>query len=109
MFSDDAAVIAIGEEYLRIVTWSFLASGVIFVASSMFQAMGNTLPSLAASALRIVLVAVPAVWLSRTPGFQLHWVWYLSVGAIVFQLSLSLWLLRREYRRKLNFVMAPSA
>jgi hypothetical protein len=39
----------VGEEYLRIVSWSYMASGVIFVASSMFQAMGNTIPSLVSS------------------------------------------------------------
>ena len=43
---DDPEVIAVGEEYLRIVSWNFVASGIVFVASSMFQAMGNTLPSL---------------------------------------------------------------
>ena len=49
VFSKDPAVIAVGDEYLRIVSWNFVASGVIFVASSMFQAMGNTMPSLIAS------------------------------------------------------------
>ena len=42
VFSTDPAVVAVGEEYLRIVSWNFVASGLVFVASSMFQAMGNT-------------------------------------------------------------------
>jgi putative MATE family efflux protein len=46
VFSPDPAVIAVGEEYLHVIAWNFVASGVIFVSSSMFQAMGNTLPSL---------------------------------------------------------------
>ena len=42
-----------GDEYLRIISWNFVASGLVFVTSSMFQAMGNTIPSLLASFSRI--------------------------------------------------------
>jgi Na+-driven multidrug efflux pump len=101
IFSSDPAVVAVGEEYLRISAWNFLASGVIFVASSTVQALGNTLPALATSLLRLLLVAVPAVILARLPGFELHWIWYLSVASIVVQMLASLWLLNREFALKL--------
>jgi Na+-driven multidrug efflux pump len=107
VFSKDPAVLAVGTEYLRILSWNFVASGLIFVASSMFQAMGNTVPSLVASGTRILLVAVPAILLSRTAGFQLHWIWYLSVGAVLVQLALSMLLLRREFTRRLTFPSQP--
>jgi putative MATE family efflux protein len=107
VFSKDPAVLAVGSEYLRIVSWNFVASGLIFVASSMFQAMGNTIPSLVASGTRILLVAVPAIVLSRTAGFQLNWIWYLSVGAVFIQLALSMVLLRREFTRRLSFPPHP--
>ena len=107
-FSSDEQVVVVGEEYLRIVSWTFAASGVIFVVSSMFQALGHTLPALMASFSRIVLVAIPAFFLSRMPGFQLHWIWWLSVGALIVQLSLGLLLLRREMRLRLNFAPAPA-
>src|ERR687897_3114613 len=42
-FSSDPAVIAIGAEYLRLISWSLAAGGVVFVNGSMFQAMGNTI------------------------------------------------------------------
>ena len=103
IFSKDPAVLAVGEEYLRIISWNFVASGVIFVASSMFQAMGNTVPSLVTSGARILIVAIPVVALSRLPGFQLRWIWLISLSAVYVQLGLSLLLLRREYRRRLNF------
>jgi Na+-driven multidrug efflux pump len=106
VFSKDPAVIAVGEEYLRIISWNFVAAGLIFVNSSMFQAMGNTLPSLVTSAARIVLVAIPAVALSRVPGFQLRWIWYLSMGSVLVQLALSMWLLNREFSRRLAFASA---
>ncbi len=105
-FSADPQVVRVGAEYLGIVSWTFAASGVVYVGSSMFQAMGNTLPALMASLVRIVVVAVPAFMLSRLPGFDLHWIWYLSVIAITAQLVLNLLLLRREFNRKLNFVPA---
>lgn len=103
MFSKDPAVIGVGEEYLRIISLNFVASGLIFVASSMFQAMGNTVPSLVTSAMRIILVAIPAIIISRMPGFQLRWIWFLSAGAVVVQLAVSMLLLRREFRRRLAF------
>lgn len=109
VFSSDPEVVAVGTEYLRIVSWTFAASGVIYVGSSMFQALGHTLPALMASFSRIVIVAVPAFLLSEQPGFQLHWIWYLSVVAITVQLALNLLLLRREFRRRLTFAPASAA
>ena len=108
VFTNDPKVIAIGDEYLRIISWNFVASGLIFVASSMFQAMGNTYPSLFSSAVRILLIAIPAIVLSKQPGFQLNWIWYLSVGSVLTQLALSMFLLRREFNRRLRFDVAPA-
>ena len=106
-FSKDPGVIAMGEEYLRILAWSFVASGVTFVTSSTFQAIGNSVPPLMTSFGRIALVAIPAFMLSRMPGFELRWIWYLSAAAIIVQMFLNLLLLRREFARRLTF--APAA
>jgi MATE family, multidrug efflux pump len=102
VFSTDPQVVAVGEEYLRIVSWNFIASGIVFVASSMFQALGNTMPSLIASFVRVLVVAVPALLLSWVPGFELRWVWYLSVGAVILQMGMALLLLRREFQLRLG-------
>jgi putative MATE family efflux protein len=104
VFSKDPAVIAVGEEYLRIILWNFVPSGIIFVASSMFQAMGNTIPSLVTSGVRIAIVAVPSFLLARMAGFELRWLWYLSAASVFVQLAVSMWLLRREFERRLGFV-----
>ena len=109
VFSTDPAVVEVGEEYLRIVSWNFVASGLVFVASSMFQAMGNTLPSLVTSAVRVLVVALPAFVLARRPDFRLTWIWYLTVLAVTLQMGVSLWLLRREFRRRLVFAPPPAA
>ena len=103
LFSQDPAVIAVGDEYLRIISWNFVASGLIFVTASMFQAMGNTMPSLIASFARIFVIAIPSILLSQLAGFELRWIWYLSVLAILLQLTIVMLLLRREFRLRLNF------
>ena len=102
-------MIAVGEEYLRIVSWNYIASGLVFVGASTFQALGNTVPSLMASFVRIVVVALPAFLLARLPGFELRWIWYLSVAAVSLQMVMILLLLRREFRLRLNFEPAPAA
>jgi len=102
-FNNDPAVVAFGAEYLRIISWNFLATGVVFVSSSIFQGMGNTLPPLASSSMRIILFAIPAYVLSRQPGFEMRHLWYLSVGSVFVQLGVNLWLLHREFDRKLAF------
>src|SRR5688572_20177642 len=103
IFSDDPAAIAVGAEYLRIISWNYVASGLVFVASSMFQAMGNTVPSLISSGLRIALVTTFALTASRIPGLELRWIWYVSVFSVFLQLALSMTLLRREFTRRLQW------
>jgi putative MATE family efflux protein len=101
IFTEDPEVIAVGVEYLRIVVLNFVASGVTFVSSSMFQALGNTMPSLATSALRLVISVIPAVFLARVSGFHLTWIWYLSAFSVLVQMVANLLLLQREFRTKL--------
>jgi Na+-driven multidrug efflux pump len=108
LFSKDDSVIAFGSEYLRIVSLNFLAAGIVFTSSSVFQGIGNTLPPLASSMTRLVLFVLPATMLSRMPGFQIRHVWYLSVASILFQACVNLLLLRREFRKKLVFDEAAS-
>jgi putative MATE family efflux protein len=106
-FNGDPAVIQFGVEYLQIISWNFLAAGVIFVSSSVFQGLGNTLPALASSAIRVILFAVPAIALSRHAGFAMRHVWYLSVASVFIQLGLNIWLLHAEFRRKLAPIDTP--
>jgi putative MATE family efflux protein len=101
VFTKDAEAIAVGVEYLRIVVLTFVPSGITFVSSSMFQALGNTIPPLATSTLRIIIAAIPAIFLVRVAGFHLTWIWYLGAIAVVLQMALNLMLLQREFKLKL--------
>ena len=101
-FSADPAVVAVGADYLRIISWNFVATGVIFTGSSTLQGLGHTRPALIASASRLLLFALPAYALSRQPSFALRDVWYLSLGSVFAHLGLLLWLVRREFATRLQ-------
>jgi MATE family, multidrug efflux pump len=108
-FSAQPDVIAVGAPYLRIISWNFLASGLIFTCSGVFQALGNTWPSLLSSASRLLTFVLPAVLLSTLPHFTLTQVWYLSVATVTLQAVTSIALLRVELRRKLGPATARAA
>jgi len=101
IFSTDPAVVAFGSEYLRIVSWNFVASGIIFAGSSTMQGMGNTRPALAASAMRLLLFALPAYVLSRQPAFEMRHVWYLSVSSVFIHMGILLWLVHKQLDERL--------
>jgi len=108
-FSAEPHVVAFGAQFLTIISWNFVASGIIFTCSSTFQGLGNTWPSLASSASRLVTFVGPAIWLSAQPWFQIRHLWYLSVATVSLQALTSLYLVRRELRRRLVApVLAPA-
>jgi putative MATE family efflux protein len=102
LLSAEPRVIEAGAEFLRIISWNLLASAVIFACGGLFQGMGNTLPSLIASAVRIALIMSSAMWVSQQPGFRLPQVWVLSVATTIVQAILCAWFLRREFRLRLT-------
>jgi len=108
-FSRQSEVVEVGATYLRIISWNFLATGLIFTCSGLFQALGNTWPSLASSASRLLTFVLPAVVLSRLPQFSLIEVWHLSVATVTLQALTSLLLIRREFRRRLGATPAAAA
>ena len=101
-FTTDPAVIAAGALYLRIISWNFVASGLVFTCSGMFQAMGNTWPSLISTGSRLLTFILPAIWLSRQPNFRIEQVWHLSVITVALQAITSLVLVRIQLRSRLQ-------
>ncbi|KRC36698.1 MULTISPECIES: MATE family efflux transporter [unclassified Lysobacter] len=98
-FTQETTVIAVAVQFLSIISLNFVASGLIFTCSGMFQALGNTLPAFLSSASRLLTFVVPAVWLSSQPGFELHQLWLVSVASVTLQAILSAVLLLRALRR----------
>ncbi|WP_411281626.1 MATE family efflux transporter [Gemmatimonas sp.] len=99
-FTKEAAVVAVATQFLGIISWNFVATGLNFTCGGMFQALGNTMPSFIASATRLVTFVVPVSWLSHRPGFQIKQVWYLAVITMTLQAVFTLLLLRGELQRK---------
>jgi putative MATE family efflux protein len=102
IFTSEPAVVDVSIVFLSIISWNFLAMGLVFTCSSMFQALGNTLPSLLSMGFRLLTFAIPGIWLSRHAGFELRHLWYLSVATAILQAMLSVALLRRELRMRLR-------
>lgn len=100
-FTGDPEVIAVGSRFLQIISWNFVASGLIFTCSGIFQGLGHTWPALASSASRILTFMLPAIWMSTLPGLALDHVWFLSVASAAAQMIVSLVLLRRTMRERL--------
>jgi putative MATE family efflux protein len=101
-FTSDEQVLDFGTTYLRMLSWNFVATGIVFACSSLFQALGNTVPSLLSTLSRVLLFVLPAVWLSHQPGFHIEQVWILSVISVTLQAVISYLLVRRELRIRLT-------
>lgn len=82
-FTAAPAVIAVAAQYLRIISCNFIGVSLVFACSGLFQALGDTRPALIGSAGRLLGFALPAIWLSQQPGFELRHVWYASVGSVL--------------------------
>jgi putative MATE family efflux protein len=100
-FTGQQSAVAIGTQFLQVISWNFVASGIVFTCSAVFQGLGNTVPAVLSSASRLVSFVLPALWLASSPQFQLIQLWYASVASVTLQAALSLWLVRGEFRRRL--------
>lgn len=96
-FSQDREVIRHGADFLRLISWNLLGSGVVFACFGTFSGLGDTKPSLLSSGTRITLILVPATLLSHRAGFAPHWIWWLSVAATSVQVLMNLYFLRRRF------------
>jgi putative MATE family efflux protein len=100
-FTREPAVVDVATHFLRVLSWNFAASGLIFTCSGIFQGLGHTWPALLSTASRVLTFMLPAIWLSTVPGYAIEQVWYLSVASVWLQAALSVWLLRRTMRDRL--------
>jgi putative MATE family efflux protein len=105
-FTDDVAVVLVAATFLQIVSWNFVAQGLIFTSSALFQGLGDTRPALLSTTTRLITFALPALWMSRRPGFKIEHMWYLSVATQTLQALVSLWLVRIQFKRKLSALPA---
>src|SRR5688572_3685656 len=100
-FTSEADAQAVGATFLRIISWTFIAQGVVFTCSGLFQGLGNTIPAMLSSAVRLAVFVPLAVWLAGRPEFHLDEVWWLSVATVWLQAVVSYGLLRQQFKRRL--------
>jgi putative MATE family efflux protein len=100
-FTHEPDVVEVASHFLRLASWNFAASALIFTCSGIFQGLGHTWPALGSTASRVVTFMLPAIWISTLPGYRIDQVWYLSVASVWLQAMLSLFLLHRTMRARL--------
>jgi Na+-driven multidrug efflux pump len=106
-FTKESAATVVGATFLRMISWTFIAQGVVFTCSGVFQGLGNTKPAMLSSAIRLAVFVPVAIWVSKQPGFGLERLWTVSVATVWMQAVVSFLLLRHQFKRRL--VEAPRA
>jgi putative MATE family efflux protein len=107
-FTPEAEAQAVGATFLRIISWTFIAQGVVFTCSGVFQGLGNTLPAMLSSTIRLAVFVPLVVWVSAQPAFRLDEVWYLSVFTVWLQGGISYLLMRQQFKRRLVDAPPPA-
>ncbi len=108
-FTAEPKVLAVGGQFLAVISWNFLATGIVFTCSAVFQGLGHTIPAVLSSATRLVSFLVPALWLASSPQFRLVQLWHVSVASVTLQAAVSLWLVRGEFRKRVPIGAAAPA
>jgi putative MATE family efflux protein len=108
-FTPEAEAQAVGATFLRIISWTFIAQGVVFTCSGVFQGLGNTKPAMLSSGIRLAVFVPLAVWLAGQPEFRLNEVWWLSVSTVWLQGMVSYLLMRQQFKRRLVDEPRPAA
>lgn len=101
-FTDEADVVGIGADFLRIISWNFVAQGIVFSSSGMFQGLGNTRPAMLSSGFRLLIFVPIVIYLGRQPGFSINQVWYVSVLSVSLQACASYLLVLKQFQLKLK-------
>ncbi|WP_373085587.1 MATE family efflux transporter [Sneathiella sp.] len=101
-FTDELDVIEVGSVFLQLISLNFIAQGVAFSCSGIFQGLGNTRPAMLSSMVRILVFLPLAVYLKYQPDFTINQVWWVSILSVTAQAFVSYLLVRREFRRRLS-------
>ena len=101
LYNASEHMLSIGEPALRIIGIHFLIAGYCIVAGSVFQALGNALPSLITSLARQLVVLLPVAWLLAQTG-NVNNVWWAFPIAEVMSAAMTTLFFVREYRAKIK-------
>ena len=99
IFEASDYMLSIGETALGVISFHFLLAGFGIVSSSMFQALGHGVLSLAVSVVRQLIVLLPAAFLLARLG-GLHMVWWAFPFAELFSTTLTALFLCWVYKKE---------
>jgi putative MATE family efflux protein len=100
-FTTEPGAVAVATQFLKLISLNFIASGVVFTSSAVFQGLGNTVPAVLSAATRLFSFIIPALWLMHQPHFRLEELWYVSIASMTVQAVVSLLLVRSQLRRRM--------
>ena len=76
LFTADEGVLAVGEQYLRIVGLGYIPFSMMFIFNSLFKGAGDTIAGMVISGLNLWVIRVPlAGWLSGMESLQSRGIW----------------------------------
>lgn len=107
-FTEELEVIEVGSVFLQLISLNFIAQGIVFSCSGIFQGLGNTRPAMFSSTVRIIVFLPLAVYLKYQPGFTINQVWWVSILSVTAQALVSYLLVKREFRKRLTPVPQPA-
>ncbi|WP_367567386.1 MATE family efflux transporter [Lacrimispora sp.] len=105
LFDASENMMSIGVPALRIISISFIFAGYCIVVGSAFQALGNGVYSLIVSVARQLICILPIAYIFAKL-FGLHAVWYAFPLAEIMSVTLSTFLLRRIYVKRIKHLAA---
>src|SRR5277367_2267495 len=105
-FTTEPGAVAVATQFLKLISLNFIASGLVFTCSAVFQGLGNTVPAVLSAATRLASFIVPPMCLAHQPHFRLVELWYVSIASMTVQAVVSLWLVRSELRRRMPDAVA---
>ena len=101
LFSASEHMMSMGVPALRIISIHFIIAAYGIVISSVFQALGDGMPSLIMSVSRQLVVLLPAAWLLSLTG-EVNNIWWAFLIAEFVSAALCTIFFIRDYNRKLK-------
>ncbi len=105
LFDASENMMSIGVPALRTISISFIFAGYCIVVGSAFQALGNGVYSLVVSVARQLICILPIAYIFAKL-FGLHFVWYAFPLSEIMSVTLSTFLLRRIYVKRIKHLAA---
>jgi len=105
LFIEKPETFAIGIAALKTISLGFVFSAVVFVISSVFQALGHGLHALIVQSVRQLVAALPLAYLFSLSG-NVNMVWWAIPAAEVLTAAVTLLLFRSVNKKQLSFLGA---